>query len=180
MKLPQMDRLRELLGSAVIKRFRGIAALCLGLIVMDLLVYVLAVTPAESRLADQQGRYRELKKQYADAVLFREQKETLKGLQTGIPTQKDVPILIKELVQTARRLNLHVGAINSDIPQTGSGGLTMLTFAVPVSGSYGSIKRFIYDIETSDRVIGIQELKLDSEKGLVKLQMKLITYIRGE
>ncbi len=143
-------------------------------------MYAFAVTPAGTRLVDEQKRYRELKKQYADAVLFRKQKEDLKGLQAGIPTQKDVPILIKELVQTARRLNLSVGAINSDIPQPGSGGLTMLTFMVPVSGPYGSVKRFIYDIETSDRMVGIQDLKLDSEKGSVKLQMKLVTYIRGE
>jgi Tfp pilus assembly protein PilO len=51
---------------------------------------------------------------------------------------------------------------------------------VPASGAYGNIKRFIYDIETSDRMIGIQDLKLDSEKGKVKLQMKLVTYISGE
>lgn len=138
------------------------------------------MTPAETRLAGQRERYRELKKQYADAVLFRKQKEILKGLRAGIPTQKDVPILIKELVQSARRLNLSVGAITSDIGQPGSGGLTMLTFAVPVAGSYGSVKRFIYEIETSDRMVGIQDLKLDGEKGTVKLQMKLITYIRGE
>ncbi len=150
------------------------------MIVFDILIYAFAVTPSEHRLMEQQGRYRELKKQYADAVLFRKQKETLRGLQAGISTQKDVPILIKELVQSARRLNLAVGAINSDIPQQGSGGLTMLTFSVPVSGAYGGIKRFIYDIETSDRMIGIQDLKLDSEKGTVKLQMKLVTYIKGE
>ncbi len=150
------------------------------MIVLDVVVLAFAVTPAEHRLGEQQTRYRELKKQYADAVLFRKQKETLRGLQTGIPTQKDVPILIKELVQSARRLGLAVGAINSDIPQPGSGGLTMLTFSVPVSGAYGNIKRVIYDIETSDRVIGIQELKLSGEKGKVGLQMKLVTYIRGE
>ncbi len=143
-------------------------------------MYILAIAPAEERLAGQQSRYRDLKKQYADAMLFRKQKESLKGLQAGIPTQKDVPILIKELVQSARRLGLSVGAINSDIPQAGGGGLTMLTFSVPVSGPYGGVKRFIYDIETSDRMVGIQDLKLDSEKGSVKLHMKLVTYIREE
>ncbi len=177
---PQAKRLRELAGSVIVKRFRGIVALCLGLIIVDLFVYALATTRAEARLVHQRERYRDLKKQYADAVLFRKQKEILKGLQSGIPTQKDVPILIRDLVQTAKRLNLAVGAITSDIPQPGSGGLAMLTFSVPVSGTYGGIKRFIHEIETSDRVIGIQDLKLEGEKGTVKLQMKLVTYIRSE
>jgi Tfp pilus assembly protein PilO len=168
------------LGSAAARRLRSLAALCLALIVLNLLVYVLAVEPAAARFAGQQGRYQELKRQQADALLFRKQKETLKGLQAGIPAQKDVPILIKELVQRAHRLNLSVGAVNSDIPQPGNGGLTMLTFSVPLSGAYGNLKRFIYEVETADRVIGIQDLKLDAEKGSVKLQMKLLTYIRGE
>ena len=102
------------------------------------------------------------------------------GLISGIPTQKDVPLLIKDLVQTARRLNLSVEAINSDIPTPARGGLTMLTFTFPASGAYADIKRFIYDVETSDRIVGIQDVKLGSEKGRVKMQMKLVTYIRGE
>ena len=149
-----------------------------------MLVYAAVVAPASARLEEQHRRYQDLKRQYADALLFKKQKEALAGLQRGIPTQKDVPLLIKELVQSARRLNLRAGAINSDIPTPGSGGLAMLTFSVPLSGSYGNIKRFIYDVESSDRLIGIQDVKLETEndKGAVsvKVQMKLITYIRSE
>jgi Tfp pilus assembly protein PilO len=56
----------------------------------------------------------------------------------------------------------------------------MLTFTFPASGAYADVKRFIYEVETSKRLVGIQDLKLSSEKGRVKLQMKLVTYIRGE
>ena len=83
-------------------------------------------------------------------------------------------------MQTARRVHLSVEAINSDIPTPGLGGLTMLTFTFPASGAYADIKRFIYEVETSDRIVGIQDVKLGSEKGRVRLQMKLVTYIRGE
>jgi Tfp pilus assembly protein PilO len=112
--------------------------------------------------------------------LFQKQKQHFAGLTAGIPAQKDVPLLIKDLVQAARRLHLSVEAINSDIPTPGSGGLTMLTFTFPASGAYADIKRFIYEVETSDRIVGIQDVKLATEKGRVKMQMKLVTYIRGE
>jgi hypothetical protein len=42
------------------------------------------------------------------------------------------------------------------------------------------VKRFIFEVETSTRLVGIQDLKLASDKGRVKLQMKLVTYIRGD
>ena len=147
---------------------------------INVFVYLFLVVPAADRLAEQQGRYRELKRQYADALLFQKQRQALSGLEAGIPTQKDVPLLIKDLVQSANRIKLSVGAINSDIPTPGSGRLTLLTFSVPVSGAYPGIKRFIYEVETTEKLVGIQDLKLDTEKGTVKLNMKLVTYIRGE
>jgi Tfp pilus assembly protein PilO len=171
---------RALAGSLATKRLRTAALLASGLIVLNLLVYGVLVAPAARRLAIDRQQYGDLKKEHAEAVLFQKQKRLFAGLTTGIPAQKDVPLLIKDLVQAARRLNLSVEAINSDIPTPGSGGLTMLTFTFPASGAYADIKRFIYEVETSDRIVGIQDLKLGSDKGRVKLQMKLVTYIRGE
>jgi Tfp pilus assembly protein PilO len=174
----QPERIRALAGNLATKRLRAVVLLGSGLIVLNLLVYGVVVEPAARRFAADQQQYRELKKEHAEAVLFQKQKQHLAGLTSGIPAQKDVPLLIKDLVQAARRLKLSVEAINSDIPTPGRGGLTMLTFTVPASGAYADIKRFIYEVETSDRLVGIQDVKLTSEKGRVKLQMKLVTYIR--
>jgi len=35
-------------------------------------------------------------------------------------------------------------------------------------------------VETSDCLVGIQELKIDSDNGMVKMEMKLIAYIKGQ
>lgn len=176
----QPERIRVLTGSLATKRLRIVALLGSGLIVLNLLVYGVVVAPAARRLDADRQQYGALKKEHAEAVLFQKQKQLFAGLLTGIPAQKDVPLLIKELVQRARRLNLSVEAINSDIPTPGSGGMTLVTFTFPASGAYADIKRFIYEVETSDRLVGIQDVKLGSEKGRVKMQMKLVTYIRGE
>jgi len=176
----QPERIRALAGSLATKRLRAVALLGCGLIVLNLLVYGVAVAPAAKKLAADRRQYGELKKEHAEAVLFQKQKRLFAGFTAGIPAQKDVPLLIKDLVQAARRLNLSVEAINSDIPTPGRGGLTMLTFTFPASGAYADIKRFLYEVETSDRIVGIQDVKLSSEKGRVRLQMKLVTYIRGD
>jgi len=73
-----------------------------------------------------------------------------------------------------------VAPINYDIPRRESGELAMLSFSFPVEGKYPDIKRFIYEVETSDQLIGIQDVSLESDQGTVKLQMKLMTYVRGK
>ncbi|HEX9019671.1 MAG TPA: type 4a pilus biogenesis protein PilO, partial [Nitrospirota bacterium] len=158
------------------KRLRTAILVFAGLALADLLVYFLVVSPSSAMLASTEAKYAELRRRHAEAVLFRKQKPLFAGISAGITTQKDMPLLVKEVVQTARRLNLKVEAVNYDMPSHGSGELAQLSFSFPAEGRYPEIKRFIYDVETADRFIGVQELKLDSEQGKVKLQMKLMTY----
>ncbi len=57
--------------------------------------------------------------------------------------------------------------------------LAMLAFSFPAEGKYPDIKRFIYEVETSDRLVGVQDLKLESDTGRVKMNVKLMTYVKG-
>jgi Tfp pilus assembly protein PilO len=90
-----------------------------------------------------------------------------------------MPLLVKEFVQAARRLNLTVAAVTYDIPKGGGEAIAMLSFSFPVEGRYPDVKRFIYEVEISDRLVGIQDVEMDADKGRVKLQMKLVTYIKS-
>jgi Tfp pilus assembly protein PilO len=151
-----------------------------GLVCLNLLLYGVLVAPAAGRLKAGEAKLAELRRRHAEAVLFTKQKVSFAGIMTGIPAQKDMPLLVKEFVQTARRSHLSVASIKYDIPKRASGELAMLTFLFPVEGKYPDIKRFIYEVETSDRLVGIQELKLDSDQGRVKLDMKMLTYVKGQ
>jgi Tfp pilus assembly protein PilO len=162
------------------KRLRGWALSLLAVVVLNLLLYSLLVAPALAKRADGEARIAELRRRHAAAVLFEKQKESVAGLLSGVPAQKDMPLLIKDLVQTARSLNLSVASVKYDIPAKSSSDLAQLAFLFPVEGRYPDIKRFIYDVETTGRLVGIQAVKLDSEKGKVKMEMKLLTYIKGQ
>src|SRR5574337_2231853 len=94
------------------KRLRTAALVFAGLVIADLLVYFIFVTPSAARLASSQMKYAELKRRHAEAILFKKQKPLFAGISAGITTQKDMPLLVKEVVQTARRLNLKVEAVN--------------------------------------------------------------------
>jgi len=162
------------------KKLRTVAIVFAGLLLADLLVYFVLIAPSSARLSDGERKYAELRKRHAEAVQFKKEKALFTGIMAGIPAQKDMPILVKELVQTARRLSLSVENINYDIPKSAGGELVMLSFSFPIEGQYSNIKRFVYDVETSDRIVGIQELRFDSVKGAVKLNMKLMTYVKGQ
>jgi type IV pilus assembly protein PilO len=162
-----------------IKSLRTVALIFAGLVLADLIVYFVLVVPSSSGLAAREAKYAELRKRHAEAVLFKKQKPLFTGIMAGIPAQKDMPLLVKEFVQTARRLNLNVAAVNYDMPKRGSGELAMLAFSFPAEGRYPDIKRFIYEVETSDRLIGVQDLKLESDTGRVKMSVKLMTYVKG-
>jgi len=162
------------------KRLRTTALIFVGLVCLNLLGYAFLLTPSKEKLRDLEGKYADLRKQHTEALLFQKQKQLFAGFRSGIPTQKDMPLLVKELVQKARQWNLSVAGISYDIPRRGNNEITMLTFLLPIEGHYADVKRFIHEIESSDRLVGIQDLKFDSDKGRVKLQMKLVTYIKGE
>jgi len=162
------------------KRLRTAALVFAGFVVADLLVYLVLLGPSRALLAEREANYAELRKRHAEAVLFKKQKPLFAGIMAGVPTQQDMPLLVKEFMQTARQLKLRVASVNYDIPKRGGGELAMLVFPFPAEGRYSEIKRFIYEVETSDRLIGIQDLKLESDKGSVKLALKLMTYVKGQ
>jgi Tfp pilus assembly protein PilO len=164
------------------KYARGLWRAALSLFVfacLDLFLYGFLVAPSAALLKLQETQYGDLKRHHAEAVLFEKQKPSFVGIMAGVPSQKDMPLLVKDLVQAAKRLNLAVASVKYDIPKQTNGELAMLAFSFPAEGGYPDLKRFIYDVETADRLVGIQSLKLEADQGKVKLDMKLVTYVKG-
>jgi Tfp pilus assembly protein PilO len=162
------------------KRLKIMILACAGLLCADALLYTMLLAPSQRLFLSSQARAAELRKRRADAVLFEKHRKDFADLKAGIPTQKDMPLLVKEVVQAARRLGLSVSSITYDMPKGNGEEIAMLSFSFPVEGKYADIKRFIHEIETSSRLVGIQDLKLEDAKGRVNLQMKLLTYVKGQ
>ncbi len=167
-------------ADALRKKLAFPAALCIVIAFMDLLFISLFLIPSVDRRDAARAQIAEMRHMSADAALFLKQKEIFSGMVSEIPTQQDVPLLFRDIVRSARSANLQVGSVNSDIPTPGNVGLAQLTFSVPLIGSYPDIKRFIYSMETTDRLLGIQGLALKAEKSRVAMTMKLVTYIKGD
>jgi Tfp pilus assembly protein PilO len=160
-------------------KLRAVALVTAGLVCANLLLYVFLVAPWARQLSAGESAVVELKKRQAEAVSFQRQKPLFAGVSAGTPSQKDMPLLVKEFVQTAKRLNLSVASVKYDLPRRTGGEPAVLTFSFPVEGRYPDIKRFIFEVETSGRLVGIKNIKMSSDKGRVKLDLHVITYIKG-
>lgn len=180
MSWQSITAIKTQLRFAELARKLRVAALAFaGLFCVNLILYGLLVAPTLARIRAGETRYRELRQRHAEAVLFEKQKPSFAGIMAGVPSQKDMPLLVKDLVQTARGLKLGVASVKYDMKKRAGEELVMVAFSFPAQGKYPEIKRFIYDVETADRLVGIQDLKLEAEQGQVSLDMKLVTYIKG-
>ncbi len=162
------------------RKIRAAALIFAGFLLLDGILFGVFVSPSSARLDEWDARYREQRRKRTEAILFKQQKVSVSGVIAGVPAQKDMPLLVKDLVQRARRLNLSVSSVKYDIPKRASGEFALLAFSFPAEGRYADIKRFIYEVETADRLIGIENVKMDSDRGIVKLEMKLVTYVKGQ
>lgn len=180
LKLPVLAGLSERLWLGRNREIRAAVIVCALLLIADLGLYLAVERPLAGDIESQRARIADLRAKHAAAVIYQTQKKTLGNIAASVPMQKDMPLLVKELVQGARRLNLHVGSVNYDIPRPGEQGATLLSFSFPVTGRYADLKRFLYEVETSGRLIGIESAELKSEKGVVSLNLKLMTYVRGQ
>ncbi len=176
--MPMLTAFAERLDVKRNRKLQGAALICSCLLLLDLALYGAVVRPAAVKSAERESRITELRKRYAVGVLYQQQRKSIGALVTRVPTQKDMPLLVKELEQSARTLGLRVGSVNYDIPRPGAEETAMLTFSFPVDGRYAALKRFVYEVETSPRLVGIDSLEIKGDRKGDALTLKLMTYVK--
>lgn len=154
--------------------------LVLGLVAVNGLALVLLVLPArsqrsqqENQLLDLQRRIRALQReaQTGESVLtaFREVEE----FGQGYPPQTELVPLIGRLTKLAGSLALEIPSVDYRPAAVKDVGLTKVTVSMGVEGSYGKIRRFLYDLETMRRQLVIESLSLTDPSGISKMQVRL-------
>lgn len=83
---------------------------------------------------------------------------------SGVPTQNELAAVLRQVFDAARDNNLKVPEGDYSAEPAKDGRLSKYTFTLPVEGKYSDVKRFIYELETSDMPIAIDELTLTKGK----------------
>lgn len=168
----------------------------LGLLLLNLVVYVLMVylvTPwlgeLERRFIEQQAQVRQTQKGLAALAtpqsLFRQGQADLQSFRQEVPLRREFPALMSDLYLLAQKAGLDIERITYDPKIVTEAALLRYSLVFSVAGEYGQVKTFVHSLEQSSRLIAIEEIALSSGENdqgdrSVLLRLRLSTYFKAD
>lgn len=151
---------------------------------LGLLFNLLVVTPqldrAERELVDVQRQLRR-GESASPRQAYAQGSTDLARFRLLLPSNRNFSELIGDLYALAASCNLEIGQISyapKALPET-----EMLSYALKfsVTGTYDELKRFVYGLEASQRIVVLDQMVLNAARGeegeaLVTLGLSLTTY----
>jgi type IV pilus assembly protein PilO len=140
----------------------------------------------EKQLADLQAKVRQARQADADAKtpaeIYRRGEADLQNFRAVIPLKGEFPALLGEIFSLAGQAGLTIDQISYQPKEEEGQGLLRYGLAFSVHGDYSQVKRFIYSLEQSERLIVIDGLALsggrESGEAMVELRLQLATFFR--
>lgn len=126
----------------------------------------------------RQGRQGEAQ---SPAAVFRRGQDDLKKFREVLPEKADFTALIGEIYALAGAESLSIDRISYAPKEIPEEGLQRYALSFSVHGDYAQIKRFIFAIEQSRRMLSVENISLaggQSDRPGVDLKLQLVTYFR--
>jgi Tfp pilus assembly protein PilO len=156
----------------------------LNILLFSLLYFVVAPklsqTERELTLLQQQSRRGDV---VAPQQAYEQGIKDYERFRTLLPSLRNFSDLIGDLYSLAEQCNLEISQIGytqKELPDS-----ELLSYALKFSlvGTYDELKRFVYGLEESKRLVVIEQMTLNAAKGednaaLVSLSLNLTTYFR--
>ena len=159
----------------------------LGLVLANALALVLLLLPAWEQRTEleaqvrnleqtMRGLQRETRSSETQLSAFREVEE----FSQGYPRRADLVGLIGRLTKLAQSLSLQVPDVTYTPSEMKEASLTKLVVTMGVEGTYGKIRRYLYELEGMRRFLVIERLSLRDSKEAsdVQVQLQLALYLR--
>ena len=159
----------------------------LGLVLANTLALVLLLLPAWEQRTEleaqvrnleqtMRGLQRETRSSETQLSAFREVEE----FSQGYPRRTDLVGLMGRLTKLAQSLSLQVPDVSYSPSEMKEASLTKLVVTMGVEGTYGKIRRYLYELEGMRRFLVIERLSLRDSKGTsdVQVQLQLALYLR--
>ena len=157
------------------------AAMIPLLIGLNLFIYYGLLLPNQRGFVEQQQAWRNAREKFSRMLLYQKAQEDLEQFRKILLTKNEFAKgVINHLSEVAKRLNLDLPTVSYK-PGDEKERLTKMDFSFTVSGSYDSLRRFIYAIETSSDFLIIEDLELaqhSKDAGSLQLQLRLATYLK--
>jgi Tfp pilus assembly protein PilO len=159
----------------------------MGLVLANLLALLLLLLPAWEQRTEleaqvlnleqtMRGLQRETRSSETQLSAFREVEE----FSQGYPRRTDLVGLMGRLTKLAQSLSLQVPDVTYTPSEMKEVSLTKLVVTMGVEGTYGKIRRYLYELEGMRRFLVIESLSIRDSKGTsdVQVQLQLALYLR--
>jgi Tfp pilus assembly protein PilO len=159
----------------------------LGLLLANGLVFGLLVLPAqyqrqeqERQLLDFQRRVRTLQREGESSGVMLAAFREVEEFGQGFPSRADMMGFIGRLTKLGRSLGVDVPTVEYKPSEVKEAGLMKVTVVMAVEGTYGKIRRYLYELETMRRHLVIERLMLRDPRGTAEpqVQLQLAVYFR--
>jgi Tfp pilus assembly protein PilO len=109
-------------------------------------------------------------------------REKLGLFKQRLPKQTDYIDMLNKLYKLAKSDGMETSSLSTVARQAGKeGDILLISFSIPVAGDYRSVRKYIYDIETSPLFLTIDNLSLSADQatGSISLSIGISTYARS-
>ncbi|MBI5190393.1 MAG: type 4a pilus biogenesis protein PilO [Nitrospirae bacterium] len=170
------------------RKMQALILLLVAIVVADAGFYLLRVKPASGMAVSLAERAGELEKELASKeaeyeryAAYKKRMDDVERFKQVLPRRSEFTQVIDQVYHLAkdnRMSGASFGADTRGLKQEGD--LAQLSFSMPIRGKYSDVRRFIYDVETSDLFLNIHSLGLSKveEPDQISLTIGLSTYVR--
>lgn len=162
-----------------------------GLLGLNILLFSLLYFGVAPKLSQTERALSELQQQLRKSDTLAPQQAYEQGkidyarFSDLLPSLRNFSELIGDLYALANNCNLEISQIGYTQKELPEAGILSYTLKFSLTGSYDELKRFIYGLEESKRLVVIEEMTLNAAKGeegeaLVTLNLNLTTYFGTE
>lgn len=177
------DRLRRMLSEpyAPLLPWVGLAALLLaGLMVVNLFV-VRGLEGDRIQIEKEWGAARQMLVHHREA---RKARKDMSQVWAVLPVERDFAPLALGISEEAKHDHVTLPALSYKTEPTTVANTSKGVLQGSMTGRYEDLRRFIYDLETAEELLFIEDLELAGSSNprdqQLTFNIKIVTYLRGE
>jgi Tfp pilus assembly protein PilO len=158
------------------------AVVCLLLIAL-LAVGSLGLESAEQQRAQLASQWAQTRKEHQQHQAARRAKQDLAQVWAALPEERDFAPLALGITEEAKRNHVTLPALSYKTESTPVANTSKGVLQGTMSGRYEDLRRFIYDIETADELVYIEDVDLvpsATQNDHLTFNIKIVTYLRGD
>ena len=158
------------------------ALVCL-LLLMLWTVASLGLESAEQTRVQLATQWAQIRQQHQHHQASRRAKQDLAQVWAALPEERDFAPLALGITEEAKQNHVTLPALSYKTESTPVANTSKGVLQGTMSGRYEDLRRFLYDIETADELVYIEDVDLvpsATQQDHLTFNIKIVTYLRGD